>query len=724
MREALKCGICFETLERPYALSPCGHVACYKCLLQWFTTTPEDSTDLAFLGFDRPTGNYGLPVALRPSISYVNHAKVCPLCRTAVKDRPLEMFAIRNAVEGLGEEHSSSSQPAPSLAPTPTLDASVRIGSRNVERGSPDASDSARSLANDPWNNVFHPALLRHANRHSIPLPAVPPQYYHPYGQDAPVLVQASSPQRTQRLETEAGHPTFNPPNDVHHHPHRRPDSVSVTIQDPRPQSNSTWAPSRMQLPSLSTRYGRRPAFLQDGAGHPVPWLPEDPNLFGLRGTDGRYMCVDCLVFPIEHGRCISCDREYPSWRSYRGVAGGATLTGFPSTVPDLCLVEPSQGFGERVPENEEQEGENEQQGRREELEEEDAGWPQALLKREFPRGPLARPGRPLSFEGGLGLIAHRRPAPTEDTTTGTATPVFDGVANAWNNTVLSGVSDKRVSENRSHHGPTFSCEHSQAAPAVNAHREDSSSGWKRSSSTGGVTDELDRTDHNIHGPAGDQKCHTPTGTEDIHANCLASMEAQDSDQCPKTETDPSPLQYTTESSSPRSSLPSNSIESGSESASATDSGYGSAPAISNAGNLRTLRSGRTYGTLASSRTLRSGRTYDTLTPRTRTTRQARTVREEDGDSRRARRGNATREMGTTRQSKREDANGRTKRKSRSTRGTRLQRERVIEARRSRESPRKPDREMERERENDSDSEADAAEVTMVCEEGLGAESC
>ncbi|KIY67458.1 hypothetical protein CYLTODRAFT_443997, partial [Cylindrobasidium torrendii FP15055 ss-10] len=75
VQETLTCQICLDVLRRPYALSPCGHVACHGCLLQWFQVPLEEED--------------------------VPKPKTCPHCRANIIRRPVEIFAIKDAVSGL-----------------------------------------------------------------------------------------------------------------------------------------------------------------------------------------------------------------------------------------------------------------------------------------------------------------------------------------------------------------------------------------------------------------------------------------------------------------------------------------------------------------------------------------------------------------------------------------------------------------------------------------------
>ncbi|KAM6496833.1 hypothetical protein JOM56_007306 [Amanita muscaria] len=87
VESALLCQICIETLHRPHALSPCGHVFCLLCLQEWFRKSPVgDNDDMEDL--DNP--RY---VVLRP--------KSCPCCRTRITHRPIPLFILRGVTNTL-----------------------------------------------------------------------------------------------------------------------------------------------------------------------------------------------------------------------------------------------------------------------------------------------------------------------------------------------------------------------------------------------------------------------------------------------------------------------------------------------------------------------------------------------------------------------------------------------------------------------------------------------
>jgi hypothetical protein len=109
--QSLTCQICLNGLHKPYALAPCGHVACRDCLVSWFSAPAPDAQ-----GPDRR------PVALRP--------KKCPHCRAVVEARPAEVWVLK---EIAGAMARSGLAPEPIAAPP----------------------EPAHAEAQDPWEGIF-----------------------------------------------------------------------------------------------------------------------------------------------------------------------------------------------------------------------------------------------------------------------------------------------------------------------------------------------------------------------------------------------------------------------------------------------------------------------------------------------------------------------------------------------------------------------------------------
>ncbi|TFL04124.1 hypothetical protein BDV98DRAFT_360989 [Pterulicium gracile] len=90
------CQICIDTMHKPYTLAPCGHLACYDCLVSWFKA-PAPS------GGDQPP-----PLARR---------KTCPHCRAVVRERPIEAWGVKSIVHNLVESGLLKGVSAPTATP-------------------------------------------------------------------------------------------------------------------------------------------------------------------------------------------------------------------------------------------------------------------------------------------------------------------------------------------------------------------------------------------------------------------------------------------------------------------------------------------------------------------------------------------------------------------------------------------------------------------------------
>ncbi|PCH37511.1 hypothetical protein WOLCODRAFT_140902 [Wolfiporia cocos MD-104 SS10] len=131
LTNALTCQICLEPLHRPFALAPCGHTACAACLAAWFTAPP---------GEDAPPGGVLPPLRRR---------KTCPHCRARVVERPVEVWAIKDAVGAVVRAGIVPAPPADAepgadpwdgIFPKPPRDAAGR-DVRQEDRGILDAED-------------------------------------------------------------------------------------------------------------------------------------------------------------------------------------------------------------------------------------------------------------------------------------------------------------------------------------------------------------------------------------------------------------------------------------------------------------------------------------------------------------------------------------------------------------------------------------------------------
>ncbi|KAJ3790056.1 hypothetical protein GGU10DRAFT_431218 [Lentinula aff. detonsa] len=123
IQQNITCQICLDLLYKPYALAPCGHIACYSCLMSWFSRPTEE-------GADQP------PIYLRK--------KSCPHCRTTVRDTPVEVWAIKNMVNSLGSTGLLVGLP---LSPEPVAGSSSGIQTGSV----------IEPLKKELWKDIFYP---------------------------------------------------------------------------------------------------------------------------------------------------------------------------------------------------------------------------------------------------------------------------------------------------------------------------------------------------------------------------------------------------------------------------------------------------------------------------------------------------------------------------------------------------------------------------------------
>ena len=98
-------------MYKPYALAPCGHLACHSCLVSWFTAPPTDN-------------RLAPPAIMR--------RKTCPHCRAVVRERPVEVWGVKGIAQAAGKSGLLPNQlPVPVEAPE-SLDANA-----------------------DPWKDIF-----------------------------------------------------------------------------------------------------------------------------------------------------------------------------------------------------------------------------------------------------------------------------------------------------------------------------------------------------------------------------------------------------------------------------------------------------------------------------------------------------------------------------------------------------------------------------------------
>ena len=127
LKDSLTCQICVDLMYKPFTLAPCGHIACYSCLVGWFkSNVAEDEFDP----------------------QWVHRRKTCPHCRSAVRDRPIENFTIKEMVNSL-----------------------VNSGVLEDVPGEPAAISAAPATSADPWAGIFPKHPVRENNYGGLPFP-------------------------------------------------------------------------------------------------------------------------------------------------------------------------------------------------------------------------------------------------------------------------------------------------------------------------------------------------------------------------------------------------------------------------------------------------------------------------------------------------------------------------------------------------------------------------
>ncbi|PFH51123.1 hypothetical protein AMATHDRAFT_59580 [Amanita thiersii Skay4041] len=129
VHQSLTCQICLDLLYKPFALTPCGHVACYDCLVRWFTSS----------GPGRANNDQNNTVQNGASGNHVRKRKTCPICRAQVVERPVEVWSIKDMVTGL------------------VRSGLVEIPATNQTQGGGNG-ETNQNNAGDSWKRIFAPA--------------------------------------------------------------------------------------------------------------------------------------------------------------------------------------------------------------------------------------------------------------------------------------------------------------------------------------------------------------------------------------------------------------------------------------------------------------------------------------------------------------------------------------------------------------------------------------
>ncbi|GJE86316.1 RING-type domain-containing protein [Phanerochaete sordida] len=115
---SLTCQICLLLMSRPFALAPCGHVLCHGCLVNWWSNEPAVPLGQAVQQAEPPPaqaeGNEGAnnnannegaapaadppAPAQRRAAPLIRRKKTCPHCRAVVREKPVEVWSIKDMV--------------------------------------------------------------------------------------------------------------------------------------------------------------------------------------------------------------------------------------------------------------------------------------------------------------------------------------------------------------------------------------------------------------------------------------------------------------------------------------------------------------------------------------------------------------------------------------------------------------------------------------------------
>ena len=154
MLPSLTCQICLLLMSRPFALAPCGHVSCHACLVSWFSNEPGTLGQAAPPAADAPNANgpatnaadNAAPAAAAPAAPavppfvepIVRKKKTCPQCRAVVRERPVEVWSIKDMVGAVVRSGLADPESVP-----------IDLREDAASGGANDAS------AADPWNDIF-----------------------------------------------------------------------------------------------------------------------------------------------------------------------------------------------------------------------------------------------------------------------------------------------------------------------------------------------------------------------------------------------------------------------------------------------------------------------------------------------------------------------------------------------------------------------------------------
>lgn len=158
MLPSITCQICLLLMHRPFSLAPCGHTSCHACLINWFSSPASNQNQAPALvdppppqapgpadpappdgGPPPPPAN--LPPILVPAPLVARRKKTCPHCRAAIRERPIELWAIKDMVNAVIQSGLADPESIP----------------LELREGAPPAEPSSTDL----WKDIFPPVVKR-----------------------------------------------------------------------------------------------------------------------------------------------------------------------------------------------------------------------------------------------------------------------------------------------------------------------------------------------------------------------------------------------------------------------------------------------------------------------------------------------------------------------------------------------------------------------------------
>lgn len=127
IKDSLTCQICVDLMHKPFTLAPCGHIACHSCLVGWFKSNVAEDE-------------------IGPQS--IHRKKTCPHCRSAIRDRPIENFVIKEMVHSL-----------------------INSGVLEDVPGDATSTSAPPATSADPWAGIFPKHPVRENNFDGLPFP-------------------------------------------------------------------------------------------------------------------------------------------------------------------------------------------------------------------------------------------------------------------------------------------------------------------------------------------------------------------------------------------------------------------------------------------------------------------------------------------------------------------------------------------------------------------------